>query len=208
MIHDVVVCDYGIGNIYNVYRALEFLKFNFEVDSDGSKLSNAKCILIPGVAAFGEGIKNLRESGQFETIRSRDSAGVPIVGLCLGAQMLLSCSAESPGVEGLGLIEGDVNWLNPNEFQSPHQGWSELIVNKTTSMLMDPKDFNGFYFFSHGYYMSPQNKEQILATVRVGEVDIPAVIAQDNKIGIQFHPERSGKIGLNFLQATISMHLD
>lgn len=206
--YDVVVCDYGVGNLFNVYRALEFLDFNYKIDSDGSSLKNGRTILIPGVAAFGEGITNLQNSGQFDSLKERDLEGVSIVGLCLGAQMMLSSSAESEGVSGLGLIEGSVDWLDPKTSQAPHQGWAELEMQNGTPILHSASSFSGFYFFSHGYYMSPSDPDQVVANVRVGDLEVPAVVAKDNKLGIQFHPERSGQNGLRLLKESLLANIN
>jgi glutamine amidotransferase len=201
---DVIVCDYGVGNLFNVYRALEFLHFDFAIDTDGSRLKHGKKILIPGVAAFGEGISNLHKSGQFASLLERDASGIGIVGLCLGAQMMLSSSEEAIGTAGLGVISGTVKHLNPRSVQSPHQGWAEVEITKTGNERSVGQQLQGHFFFSHGYYMSPADSSQIIATVRVGELEVPSVIASENRLGIQFHPERSGNNGLRFLKMALT----
>jgi glutamine amidotransferase len=203
MISEIVVCDYGIGNLFNVYRALEYLQINFKVDVDGTKLGDSQVILIPGVAAFGEGISNLKHSKQFQSLQERDKAGTPIVGLCLGAQMLFSSSKEAPGIEGLDLIKGSVETLNSSSGQAPHQGWAEVSYRNDTNSQLSSESLGGYFFFSHGYYMAPKSSSQVVATVEIGGLEVPAVVAHENKLGIQFHPERSGRSGLKFLKFAI-----
>jgi glutamine amidotransferase len=152
---------------------------------------------LPGVAEFGSGISNLNASGQYEALINQYKLGKPIIGLCLGAQMFLNSSEEAPGVSGLGFIEGYSKAFRKVEKVSTFQGWSKVFfADYSASKIFDGKDF----YFSHSYYMEVQKTEYILAKSAHYKVEFASCIVSDNVFGAQFHPERSGKIGLSFLQ--------
>jgi len=200
----VVVCDYGIGNLHNVFMALEFLKIDYTIDKDGNQISKGDLLLIPGVAAFGEGIRNLKKFKQFEQIKKYSDLGKPIVGLCLGAQMLFENSEEAKLTSGLNLIEGNVLSLENKIKRFPNQGWYKLRHNDHSNFQLNTDMISQFYFFSHSYYMAPRDNSLILTSIEIGNFKVPALIKDENKAAIQFHPERSGVAGLKFLNFVLN----
>lgn len=190
--------DYGLGNIQNVQSALDFLGLKHTVDNDGSLIGNGDICLIPGVAAFGEGIKGLHARGQAQAICDFAREGRQIVGLCLGAQMLFDRSEESPDIPGLGVISGDVVKLEPDSVRVPNQGWSK--VSRTDNFQSEPESLDNYFYFSHGYQMKPSNSSILMATMTESSTTISAIVRQGNVTGVQFHPERSGPAGLELLR--------
>lgn len=189
----VSVVDYGVGNIFSVSAALDLLGIPFVGDTDGSTLAGSSVALVPGVAAFGAGLSRLRASGQAEALVAHHAAGRPVVGLCLGAQMLLDGSTEAPDVAGLSLVPGEVVRLDPAGCRVPSQGWFRLEGE-------EPGLAPGTYaYFSHSYRMLPGEGAQVTARTRTGTEEVVAVYRAPGIVGVQFHPERSGPDGLAFL---------
>ena len=194
---NISIIDYGLGNIFSVKSALEFLKLKVEIDIDGSILSKSEICILPGVAEFSSGISNLKASGQYEALVSKYKSGKPIIGLCLGAQMFLNSSEEAPGVSGLGFIEGYSKAFTKVERVLTFQGWSKVCFDDDkASKIFGGKDF----YFSHSYYMNVKNDKYILAKSAHYKTEFASCIVNDNVLGAQFHPERSGIVGLSFLQ--------
>jgi glutamine amidotransferase len=194
---NISIIDYGLGNIFSVKSALEFLKFKVEIDTDGSILSKSDICILPGVAEFSSGISNLKARGQYEALVSKHKSGKPIIGLCLGAQMFLNSSEEAPGINGLGFIEGYSKAFTKVERILTFQGWSGVrFDDDEASKIFGGKDF----YFSHSYYMNVKNDKYILAKSEHYNMEFTSCIVNDNILGAQFHPERSGIVGLSFLQ--------
>lgn len=199
----IVVVDYGLGNIFSVLAALSHLNYQVDVDIDGTKVGDSDCLIVPGVASFGAGISRLDDTGQSEQIREHYSSGKPLVGLCLGAQMFLNLSEESPGISGLGIVEGRCVGLNPELGRVPNQGWT--YVEQTQHLIADENVWrNEYFYFSHSYKMVIDDNKAQLSTGNLGMETITATFQVDNVAGIQFHPERSGLRGLSFLNNQIN----
>lgn len=201
----IAVVDYGVGNIFSVQAALRELRIGFSLDIDGSGLAHADVVLVPGVAAFGTGVRMLRQSGQFEAITAFAATGRPLLGLCLGAQVFLESSEEAPGVAGLGLVPGSVVRLDPSACRVPNQGW--LRVRPTDSARSDLPalvEDGAYYYFSHSYRMHMVDAGTVLATAHADRQGIVAVYRSANVMGVQFHPELSGATGLGFLSRLIA----
>lgn len=196
----IAVIDYGVGNLFSVKQALYKLNLEFVCDEDGAFIKKSDLIIVPGVAAFGTGVKNLNLSLQKEEIQEFHKKGNPIIGLCLGAQMFLESSTEAPNVLGLSLVKGKVVDLD-NEFcRVPQQGWSQVEFG--TSEIFN--EFSGKYFYlSHSYKMVPEDQRIAIGTTSYGKESIVAVYHDANILGVQFHPERSGADGLGFLEKAI-----
>ena len=193
----IAIIDYGLGNIFSVKSALEHLQFNVEIDNDGSVLSKSDICILPGVAEFSSGMFNLNASGQREALVSKHKSGKPIIGLCLGAQMFLNSSEEAPGIPGLGFIEGYSKAFIKKEQVLTFQGWSEVLFEDVkASKIFSGKDF----YFSHSYYLIAKNIEHILAKSSHYKTEFASCIFHENVLGAQFHPERSGIVGLEFLK--------
>ena len=197
----ITVCSTGTSNLFNVVNAINSLGHDVFVDTDGSKITKGDVVILPGVAAFGPVSQELINNGQAEEIKRHVHSGKKLVGLCLGAQLLLDKSEESPGVAGLSLVDGDVKRLSLNGSPVPRQGWFKLDVTSPDSYL---QQFNGEYvYFSHSYSAHLLDKAIVNATSAHSSQEVVSIFQRDNCMGIQFHPERSGKIGLQLLDAAL-----
>ncbi|MFB6094413.1 MAG: imidazole glycerol phosphate synthase subunit HisH [Halanaeroarchaeum sp.] len=197
----VLVVDYGLGNLRSATRGLERAGASVRVSSDPAALEEVDGIVLPGVGAFGDGMEN---AGPFrDGIESAAAAGVPVLGICLGMQMLLTSSEEAEregqgDVEGLDLIPGR-NVRFSDDLTVPHMGWNEVDVERSHPIV---EGIDGEYaYFVHSYYADPDDPAAVVATTEYG-VEFPAVVANEegNVVGTQFHPEKSGETGLRVLR--------
>jgi glutamine amidotransferase len=196
----ITVVDYGVGNLFSVKQALRKLDFEFKCDEDGSLIKESDLIIVPGVAAFGTGMTNLTLTLQKDHITDFHAKGKPIIGLCLGAQMFLDSSAEAKEVPGLSLIKGKVVDLNNEICRVPKQGWSRVSFDAGGIF----GEFSGKYFyFSHSYKMVPDDDQVSIGKTSYGNESVVALYNDANLLGVQFHPERSGLDGLQFLEKAI-----
>jgi glutamine amidotransferase len=198
---DVVVVDYGLGNLRSVTRGLERAGAGVTITSDPDDLSQADGIVLPGVGAFGDGMEN---AGPFrEPLVAAAEADTPLFGICLGMQMLLTQSEEAEragqgDVEGLDLIPGR-NVRFEGDVKVPHMGWNELHVERDHPLV---EGIDGEYaYFVHSYYADPADDEAVVATTDYGE-EFASIVANPagNVFGTQFHPEKSGEVGLRILR--------
>ena len=197
----IAVVDYGLGNIRSVTRGLERGGASVALVSDPDRLAEADGIVLPGVGAFREGVEN---AGPYrEPLVELASMGKPIFGICLGMQMLLTSSEEAVhagegDVEGLSLIPGR-NVRFRGDVKVPHMGWNRLSVRREHPVFTDID--GGYAYFVHSYYAEPDNVETVVATTEYGS-DFPAIVANEtgNVFGTQFHPEKSGEVGLQILR--------
>ena len=197
----LTVVDYGVGNLFSVKQALRKLNFEFQCDEDGSLINRSDLIIVPGVAAFGTGLTNLALHHQKEKIEDFQAKGKPIIGLCLGAQMFFESSTEAKDVPGLSLIKGKVIDLNSKICRVPKQGWSRVGFGGDGIF----SEFSGkFFYFSHSYKMVPDDDEVSIGKTSYGNESVVAVYNDANILGVQFHPERSGPDGLEFLEKAIN----
>jgi imidazole glycerol-phosphate synthase subunit HisH len=202
----LAVIDYGAGNLRSVLHALNYLGAeSIRVVQDARDLKGAQQIILPGVGAFGAGMNKLREQHLIQPIRDAVVAGIPFLGICLGMQFLFERSDEMGDHEGLGILPGQVTRFpqKPN-LKVPHMGWNQLQLRKQSS-LMDGLTGESYAYFVHSYYCVPATESDILATVDYG-LPFTAAVQRDHIYGVQFHPEKSQKTGLqilaNFLKVT------
>jgi len=197
---EIAIIDYGLGNIFSVTSALKHLGYKVMVDIDGTVLTKSDICILPGVAAFGSSVSNMKISGQFEALLNKHTSGKPIIGLCLGAQMFLNSSEEAPGVSGFGFVEGFSKSFTRDKNFLTFQGWSKVFFKEDIlKQSLGQKDF----YFSHSYYMNVENEKHIVAKSENYKIEFASCIVNNNVLGAQFHPERSGKVGLSFLQHSL-----
>ncbi|MBQ8540688.1 MAG: imidazole glycerol phosphate synthase subunit HisH [Clostridia bacterium] len=191
----IAIIDYGAGNLKNVAKAFDFLGIENTVTSDASVIQSADKIVLPGVGAFGEGMANLNSTGLCEVIKQEAQAGKPLLGICLGMQMLFDESEESPNVKGLGILKGKIRRLpKVGDLKIPHMGWNDLECHgKLFEGLNKP-----FVYFVHSYYLDAEDKDIVSATTHYG-IDIEVAVERENVFATQFHPEKSGEEGLRIL---------
>ncbi|MEM1507253.1 MAG: imidazole glycerol phosphate synthase subunit HisH [Candidatus Bathyarchaeia archaeon] len=189
-----LILDYGVGNLFSIKCSLEKSGFKAEVISDAENLREADAIVLPGVGNFGAGARNIGRLR--ETLLKLVDEGVPLLGVCLGMQLLLEESCEGAG-RGLGIFKGRVIKL-PSTVKTPHIGWNTVEIVEPIEILENIGEKDYFYFV-HSYYAFPQDKRIIAAETEYG-VKFPSVISQRNVFGVQFHPEKSGKPGEQILR--------
>jgi imidazole glycerol-phosphate synthase subunit HisH len=204
----VTVVDYGVGNLHSVARALERCGATPVLADDGQAIERADRLLLPGVGAFGDGMRGLRERGLVDPILRFAASGRPLLGICLGMQMLLERSFEFGHHEGLGLIPGSVVALPAHDTDGlaqriPHIGWSALRPGAPDrdwrGTVLDGVTPRGAVYFVHSFMAVPADPEHRLAETVYGGHPVVAAIAAGNVVGCQFHPEKSGQVGLDIL---------
>jgi glutamine amidotransferase len=205
----IIVIDYGVGNLLSVQRAFERCDANVLLSADPETILNADRVVLPGVGAFTSAMKALDELGLVPVIRELDERKIPLLGICLGMQLLLDKSAEFGEASGLGLIPGLVievpdRTMSGNAQKIPHIGWnalqqSNLAFGWENTLLRDTMPGEEFYFI-HSFMAVPENPSHRVADCLYGEHKISAVIARDHITGCQFHPEKSGESGLKIIK--------
>ncbi len=197
----IAIIDYGVGNLFSLTCSLNSIGAETVITSDPQAIRKADKLLLPGVGAFEDAIAKLRASGLDQIIAREVKNGKPILGICLGMQMLFEKSYEYGVHKGLGLLKGSVVPMAgkiPETLKIPHIGWNALSIKKEHKLLRYIKD-GDFVYFVHSYYAT-DCEESLLATAEYG-AEITAAVALDNVMGCQFHPEKSGNVGLSILRA-------
>ncbi len=199
-----VIIDYGVGNLFSLTSSFKFIGQDVTVTSDKQKIADADRLILPGVGAFSDAAKALKETGMYEVVIEEARKGKPLLGICLGMQMLLSKSYEYGEHDGLNLIPGNVKPLAPvigSDLKVPHIGWNSLQFpeNKAKSKIYKYVEPGEHVYFVHSYY-GADCSEHVSAYTEYG-ADITASVEFENVYGTQFHPEKSGKTGLKILKA-------
>lgn len=194
------IIDYGMGNLGSVFNACEYLKLPAQIVEKPEQLRSCDALILPGVGAFGDCMKHLNTAGFVTPIRSWISEGRPFLGICLGLQALYESSEESPGVAGLSVLPGKiVRFTKPADLKVPQIGWNRVAqVQRTCPLFKDVPDRAHFYF-DHSFYVSTVDAATIAGTTDYG-IEYPSVVARGNVLAVQFHPEKSQKVGLKMLQ--------
>ncbi len=189
----ITIIDYGTGNLRSVAKAFEFLGHKVKITADLAEIEKGEKLVLPGVGAFGDCMAYLKEKGLDNLIIDWISVGRPYLGICLGMQVLFEKSTEHGEYEGLGVIKGEVKRFS-SEVKVPQIGWNR--VEFSDNAAIKPED--GYYYFVHSYYCVPDDVSIIWAKTEYGQKYCSA-IAKDNLLAVQFHPEKSSKIGLDLL---------
>lgn len=198
----IAIIDYGIGNLFSLKSSFSRIGEQAVVTSDESVIKKADRIILPGVGAFEDAARKLRESGLDKVVLSEVQGGKALMGICLGMQMLFDKSYEYGEHKGLGLIKGEVVAMSgniPSELKIPHMGWNKLDFIGEKDELFKYVNEGDFVYFVHSYYATGCD-EALIATAEYGK-PITAAVRQGNVWGCQFHPEKSGKVGLGILKA-------
>ena len=190
----IVVIDYTAGNLYNVGHALKHLGADFIFSGDPAEVGRADKIILPGVGAARPAMESLAEQGLVEALQQ---VSVPFLGICLGLQLLFEISEEED-TPCLGLLPGRVSRFDSSQVKVPHIGWNRVEGSQSASPLFEGVAAESFFYFVHSYY-APLEQGVTLGTTEYG-LSFSSVVARDNLWGVQFHPERSGEIGLKLLQ--------
>lgn len=193
----LVIIDYGMGNLRSVYMAFRRLGVEAVVTSQPEKLAEASAIVLPGVGAFGDAMRNLRTLRLEEPILQAIAQGKPFIGICLGLQLLFEVSEEMGEHRGLGVLEGRVRRF-PDGLTVPHMGWNQIHQVRQIPLWHGVPN-HAYVYFVHSYYVEPSDPSAIAAITDYG-IDYASVVARDNVYGIQFHPEKSQEIGERILR--------
>jgi len=204
----IVIVDYGMGNLKSVENSALFLGKKVKVSSSPVIISEAKRIIFPGVGHFGRAVKELKKRKLFDLLKKRIAEGVPFLGICLGMQLLLEKSQEAPNVKGLGIIKGEVKKFTGKKLIVPHMGWNQIRIKgegkrKKENVLFRGIKDGSYFYFAHSYYCELENSKVVLAATSYGS-KFASSLHKDNVWAVQFHPEKSQKLGLkvfnNFLR--------
>ena len=194
----IALIDYGMGNLLSVSKALEYVGGNVRLARTPAEAQGASGLVLPGVGAFGDGMAHLKETGFIPFLREKAVSGIPFFGICLGMQMLMDSSEESPGVQGLSIIPGKVLRFTENGLKIPQIGWNSIIPDAGSPFLRGiPKD--AFFYFVHSYYVCPENPADTAAVCHY-MIDFTAAVNRGNIFATQFHPEKSQTCGLTILK--------
>lgn len=196
----VTIVDYGMGNLRSVQKAFEHLGASARVTSSPAAVRRAGALVLPGVGAFGDAMRELRRRHLVEPILERIRAGVPFLGLCLGLQLLFETSEEAPGVKGLGVLRGRVRRIprRPASLKVPHMGWNQLERTNGSVLLRGVRD-GDFVYFVHSYYADASDPGVVAAWTTYG-CRFPSVVTAGHVAATQFHPEKSQKVGAMILK--------
>ncbi len=197
----IVIIDYGVGNLFSLCSSLKSIGAQAEVSADPARIAAAGKLILPGVGAFGDAAEKLRRAGLDRVILEQAEKGKPLLGICLGMQLLFEKSWEYGEHPGLGLLKGQVVPMAgrlPAGLKIPHIGWNGLLLKKPHRLLRQVREGDCVYFV-HSFY-AEGCEDSLIATAEYG-IELTAAVAKDNVMGCQFHPEKSGRVGLNILRA-------
>ena len=198
----VGIIDYGVGNLFSLRSSFDAIGTQVVVSSDPEVLRKADHILLPGVGAFEDAVKKLRDSGLDQMVYEAVKTGKPLMGICLGMQMLFEKSFEYGEHQGLGLLKGQVipmAGLLPEDLKVPHMGWNALQITNPYSKLLANTKEGDYVYFVHSYFAAGC-EDSLAAQTEYGKL-LTAAVEKDNVFGCQFHPEKSGEVGLDILRA-------
>ncbi len=199
------IIDYEMGNLRSVEKAFESLGFAVRVSADPQDIASADKVVLPGVGAFADCVSNLRKGGFADPLCAHVAAGKPLLGICVGMQMLFDTSEEFGQHQGLGLVPGKVVRFpssmveNGERLKVPHMGWNNLLLKKSSPLFAGVAD-ESFVYFVHSYYCQAENAADVAASCRYGDVEFCASIWRGNIMATQFHPEKSQSIGLHIFK--------
>jgi glutamine amidotransferase len=198
---NIAIIDYEMGNLKSIYKLLHHLDIDSIITSDHNLLKNADGLILPGVGAFGDAMKQLGEKGLITLIRDLVIEGKPLLGICLGHHMLFSQSTEMGRHDGLDIIQGKVISFDKTLVgKIPQIGWNNVFFSNEDHFMVQGIPNNSYYYFVHSYYAIPNENSNILGITKYGETEFCSMVGKDNIIATQFHPEKSGKNGIKMYQ--------
>ena len=196
----ITIIDYGMGNLKSVYNALKKVNFDCQISSEVTDIEMADKLILPGVGAFKDAMDNLKNLDLILPIRKKVNDGCPLLGICLGMQMLFDEGYECELRKGLGFIEGKIKLMNSKEnLKVPHIGWNRLEFNRENKILNNINK-ESFVYYVHSFMATEMIDENLIAYSKYGDINIPGIVNKGNVYGMQFHPEKSGEVGLKILK--------
>ena len=199
----ITIINYGLGNLHSVQKAVANVGGEAVVTDDDQEIINAEKVILPGVGAFADGMKGLESRGLVSVVQEVAAQGKPILGICLGMQLLFEESEEQGRYQGLGLLAGKVVQFKHPGVKVPQIGWNQVQVSKSTD-LMDGIQDGDYFYFNHGYYCIPGNADDVLTMTEYG-VSFASSVERELIIGVQFHPEKSQQRGLQVLKNFVEL---
>ena len=200
----IAIIDYDAGNIKSVEKALQKLGADVVITKNAEEILRADKVILPGVGAFGDAMRNLKKFGLDKVIYEVVEKGTPFLGICLGLQLLFERSDETPGVAGLGILKGEILRIpDKEELKIPHMGWNSLHL-QNEGRLFDGLSEQSYVYFVHSYYLKAEDEQIVKATTDYS-VNIHASVEKDNVFACQFHPEKSSDVGLKILKNFVEL---
>ncbi len=200
----IAIVDYDAGNIKSVEKALHFLGQEALVTGDSEEILKADKVILPGVGAFGDAMDTIRSRGLDKVLYKVAENGTPFLGICLGLQLLFERSDEAPGVEGLGILKGEILRIPEKEgLKIPHMGWNSLHLENNGRLFRGIEE-NAYVYFVHSYYLQARDESIVKASTEYG-VHIHASVEKENVFACQFHPEKSSDVGLHILKNFVEL---
>ena len=199
----IAIIDYDAGNIKSVEKALQYLGEDVRLTRDADEILSAQKVILPGVGSFGDAMEKLHRFGLVSVIREVVEKNTPFLGICLGLQLLFESSEESPGVEGLGILQGKVLRIPEEGIKVPHIGWNSLTFPNPGRLFAGIEE-GAFVYFVHSYYLKAKESEIVTAAAEYGTC-IHASVESGNVFACQFHPEKSSDTGLHILQNFVNI---
>lgn len=200
----IAIIDYDAGNIKSVEKAFQYIGEETLVTRDKDEILSADKVVLPGVGSFGDAMAKLKDYDLVDTIKQVVANNTPFLGICLGLQLLFESSDETPGVEGLGILHGKILRIpNKEGFKIPHIGWNSLKLSNNGRLYKDISD-ESYVYFVHSYYLKAEDENIVKASTDY-VVNVHASVEKDNVFACQFHPEKSGEVGLQILKNFASL---
>lgn len=202
----IAIIDYGAGNLQSVKKAFDFIGAESVITDNPEIINACDRILLPGVGSFGDAMDSMHKSGLVETVKQNALSGKPFLGICLGLQLLFEESEESPGVKGLGIFKGKIKKFSPDMgLKIPHIGWNSLEIKQKDTLFKNVPE-NSYVYFVHSYYLHAEDENDIATITNYG-IDFHSAVGKNNVFATQFHPEKSGDVGLQILRNFASMEV-
>lgn len=201
----ITIIDYGMGNLRSVQKAIEHVGCNASISSDPKEIAAADKVILPGVGAFRDAIKALKDHNLVDVILQASESGKPFLGICLGMQLLMNLSYEDGEYEGLGIIPGKVRLFDiDDDLKIPHMGWNQLSSRADDNPLLNDIPTDAWFYFVHSYFVDPTDASWISAKTDYGG-EFVSIVRKDNVFATQFHPEKSQSAGLQLLTNFVNL---
>ena len=202
----IAIIDYGAGNLQSVKKAFDFIGAESVITDNPEVINACDRVLLPGVGSFGDAMDSMAKNGLIETVKQNALSGKPFLGICLGLQLLFEESEESPGVKGLGIFKGKIKKFSPDMgLKIPHIGWNSLEIKQNDTLFKGIPE-NSYVYFVHSYYLHAEDEKDIATITNYG-IDFHSAVGKNNVFATQFHPEKSGDVGLQILKNFASMEV-
>ncbi|MBL7161014.1 MAG: imidazole glycerol phosphate synthase subunit HisH [Anaerolineales bacterium] len=199
----IAIINYGAGNLHSVHKAVEYVGGEAVVTSDAQTILSAEKVILPGVGAFQDGMEGLDARGLLPVVKQIAESGRPLLGICLGMQLFFDVSEEQGAHQGLGLLPGQVLAFTKPGMKIPQIGWNQLEITSNFPLLKNIPN-EAYVYFNHSYYCQPKNQAHVIATTDYGS-QFASVVLSKNIYGVQFHPEKSQKVGLQILKNFVEL---